>query len=74
MMTTKNMVESAWAKDMGQFLYHLDTDTRKITRRLEKFQFGGLVVSLVVISRLMAVSRYWDLTNTKQPNCISTGE
>ena len=37
-MTTKSMVESTWAEDMGQFLYHLDLDTRKITRRLEKLQ------------------------------------
>ena len=35
-MTTKSMVESAWAEDMGQFLYHLDPNTRKITRSLEK--------------------------------------
>ena len=26
LMTTKSMVESAWADDMGQFLYHLDSD------------------------------------------------
>ena len=36
-MMTKSMVESAWTEDMGQFLYHLDPDTRKI-RRLEKLQ------------------------------------
>ena len=30
-MTTKSMVESAWAEDIGQFLYHVDHDTRKIT-------------------------------------------
>ena len=35
-MTTKSMVESAYAEDMGQFLYHLDPDTRKITGSLEK--------------------------------------
>ena len=29
------MVESAWAEDMGHFLYHLDPDARKITRSLE---------------------------------------
>ena len=29
-MTTKIMDESIWAEDMGQFLYHLDPDTRKI--------------------------------------------
>ena len=34
-MMTKSMVESAWAGDMGQFLYHEDPDTRKITRNLE---------------------------------------
>ena len=37
-MTIKSMVESAWVEDMGQFLYHLDPDTRKITRSLEKNQ------------------------------------
>ena len=35
-MTTKSMVESAWAEDMGQFLNHLGPDSRKIARRLEK--------------------------------------
>ena len=32
------MVESAWAEDMGQFLYRLDTNTRKINKRLKKLQ------------------------------------
>ena len=35
-MTTKSMVKSAWVENMAQFLYHLDPDTRKITRSLEK--------------------------------------
>ena len=38
LVMTKSMVESAWAEDMGQFLYHLDPNTRKITRKLEKLQ------------------------------------
>ena len=29
---------SAWAEDMGQFLYHLDPNTKKITRSLEKIK------------------------------------
>ena len=37
-MMTKSMVESTWAEDMGQFLYHLDPDTRKITRSLDKME------------------------------------
>ena len=37
-MSTKSTVESAWAENMGQFIYHIDPDTRKITRRLEKVQ------------------------------------
>ena len=37
-MTTKSIVENAKAKDMGKLLYHLDTDTRKITRSLEKIE------------------------------------
>ena len=37
-MKTKSMVESDWADDMGQFLYHIDPDTRKITRSLEKIK------------------------------------
>ena len=32
------MVESAWPEDMGQFLYHLDPDTRIITKILEKMK------------------------------------
>ena len=35
---TKLSTESAWAEDMGQFLYYLDPNTRKITRRREKLQ------------------------------------
>ena len=27
-----------WAEDMGQFHYHMDPDTRKIARRVEKSQ------------------------------------
>ena len=40
LMTTKSMVESTRAEDMGQFLYHFDPDTKKkkITKRLEKLQ------------------------------------
>ena len=36
--TTKlsSMVETAWTEDMGRFLYHLDSDTRKITRKLKE--------------------------------------
>ena len=37
-MMTKSMVESTWAEDMGQFFYHLDSDTRKITSNLEKIK------------------------------------
>ena len=36
-MTTKSMIESASAEDIGQYFYYLDPDTRKITR-LEKFR------------------------------------
>ena len=35
-MMTKSIVESAWAEDMGQLPYHLDPETRKIIRSLEK--------------------------------------
>ena len=34
-MMTNSMAESAWADDMGKFLNHLDSNTRKITRSLE---------------------------------------
>ena len=37
-MTTKSMVEIAWADGMGQFLYYLDSDRRKSTRRHEKIK------------------------------------
>ena len=37
-MTNKCMVERTWAEDMEQFLCHLDPDTRKITRGLEKIE------------------------------------
>ena len=38
MMTIKSMVDSDWAEDIGQFFYHQDPNTRKITRRFEKLQ------------------------------------
>ena len=34
-MTTESKVERAGAEDMGEFLYHLDPQTRKIRRSLE---------------------------------------
>ena len=37
-MTTKRMVESAGTENMGQFIYDLDPDTRKISRSLEKMK------------------------------------
>ena len=38
LMTPESMAERAWAEDIGQFLYHLDPDKGKITRRLEKIK------------------------------------
>ena len=38
LIMTKSMIGSTCAEDMGQFLYHLDPDTRKITGRPEKLQ------------------------------------
>ena len=39
-MSTKYMVGITWAPYIGEFLYLLDTNTRKISRRLEKLQSG----------------------------------
>ena len=50
-MTTKRMVESAWAEDRGQFLYCLDPDTRKITRVLEKI-INRVPSSLTKLARI----------------------
>ena len=36
--TTPDNDQSAWAKDMGQFIYHLHPDTWKITRSLENIK------------------------------------
>ena len=47
------MVKSAYAEDMGQFLYHLDHDTTKITRRLEKLQLkiiNSVISSLIKLA------------------------
>ena len=46
-MTTKIMIESAWAEGMGQSLYHLDSDARKITGRLEKLRIIAKLCSIV---------------------------
>ena len=51
-MTTKSMVESAWAEDIGQFLYYLDPDTRKITRRLEKIKLKIMNSVLSFLTKL----------------------
>ena len=45
-MMTKSIVESAGAEDMGQFLYHLDPDTKRIIR-IEKFQLKIKKCSIV---------------------------
>ena len=37
-MMIKSVIKSTWAEDMGQFLYHTDPNSRKISRRLEKLQ------------------------------------
>ena len=34
--------ESTWTENVGQFLYHHDPDTRKMTKRLEKYVFPRL--------------------------------
>ena len=36
LMMSESIVKSTWAEDMGEFLYHLDPDTRKVTSILEK--------------------------------------
>ena len=38
LMMAKSMIESARAEDMGKILWHLDPDTRKITRSLKKIK------------------------------------
>ena len=46
-MTTKSMVESAWAEEMGQFLYNVDPNIRKIiiiiTAYIYIYIMGGCV-------------------------------
>ena len=56
-MTTKSINENAWAEDMGRFLYHVDPDTRKITRSLEKIE---LKIINSVISSLTKLT--WIIT------------
>ena len=41
------MVEGTWAEDMGKFLYHLDSDTTKIT--------GSLENKLKIINKLFSI-------------------
>ena len=50
--TTKNMVESATVEDVGQFLYHLDPDARKITRILKKIKLKIIKCSIVYKKKL----------------------
>ena len=37
-MTTKSMVKGAWTEDRGQFLYHVDPDTRKYQGVFQKIK------------------------------------
>ena len=73
-MTTKSMVKSAWAEDMGQFLYHLDPDTRKITRRLEKLQLRKMnsvpssLIKLVLVGWLVGFYGISTLAGYLMPN------
>ena len=46
LITYKSIAESAWAEDMGGFLYLLDPDTRKITRRLKKKKQIKMIISV----------------------------
>ena len=60
-MTTKSMVKSAWAKNMGQFIYHLDPNTRKITRSLEKMKLkiiNGVLSSLTKLAQIIYIYIY----------------
>ena len=65
LMTTKSMVESAWAEDMGHFLYHVDPDTRKITRRLEKLQLK--IIKCSIFFKVTCLNKSSD--RTKQSVC-----
>ena len=58
LMMTKSMVESTWAEGMGQFLYHMDPDSRKITRNLEKLQLKIMkcLLSLIKIAWIITCS------------------
>ena len=63
-MTTKSMVESTLAEYMGQFLLHLDPDTRKITKRLDKLQLKiinsvpSYLIKLALITTLQYIHIY----------------
>ena len=48
LVPTKIMVESSGVKDMGQFLYNLDPDTRKLTRTFEKLPLKIIKCSIVL--------------------------
>ena len=68
-MTTKSMVESAWAEDMGQFFYHLDPDSRKTTSRLEKLQLKIIKQCSIAFNKTFAQSagavEYTDCTSAE---------
>ena len=51
LMTTKSKVESTWAEDKGQFLYHLDPNTRKITRILKNNQYCSIVFNKTCLNK-----------------------
>ena len=46
-MMIKSKVESVWVENMGQFLYYLDPNTRKLTRTLEKIKLKIIKCSIV---------------------------
>ena len=53
-----SMVESAWAEDMGQFLYHLDPNTRKITKRLEKIKLKTINSVPLSLIKLAGINHF----------------
>ena len=57
LITTKSMVESAWAEDMGQFLYHLDPNTRKI-RSLEKIKLKIINEQCSIVFNKTCLNKY----------------
>ena len=77
---TNTMVEIAWAKDRGQFFYHLDPhNNKKITRRLGKIKFRNnkqcaIIFNKTSLNNNLLLLQYIYIYSHPQTDCFVPSE